>query len=251
MGQAAASGLKQVKKLRFLLCILVMTLAILGSCLQPILTEWNKFHKFPPGFHLTVFLQSAASATPAALLPILAALPFSASYLNDLKTKFIDLFLIRSRYRNYLWGRLMVCWLTGAAVGLLAGLLARSVLLIMIFWEKGENFAAGADAETRCMMTCLLLALSGGFWSVTGMTLSTFFESRYIASAGPFVFYYMLVILCKRYLPDWVFLDPGQWLAPNELWPYKQWGPAILMAELTLLCSLLFYWKAGRRLRSI
>ena len=92
--------------------------------------------------------------------------------------------------------------------------------------------------------------MMGGFWAVVGMTMSTFMESKYIAYASPFAIYYLLVILCERYLPDMFIIYPKVW-TNLEVWPYGWGGVILFLVELTLLFMFIFAFRAERRLQQI
>lgn len=63
---------------------------------------------------LLLFLQEALSSdTMALVLPIVAALPFTASYFDDLHSGFIKAYLPRCGSRNYIAGKLTACALAG------------------------------------------------------------------------------------------------------------------------------------------
>ena len=89
------------------------------------------------------------------------------------------------------------------------------------------------DAETvsigKLIELCILLFFNGGFWSITGMTLSSFMESKYISYTYPFIIYYLLVILCERYLPNPLLLYPPNWTNPDV-------RPSVLPSTTTPPC---------------
>ena len=96
----------------------------------------------------------------------------------------------------------------------------------------------------------MLMFCNGGLWAVIGITISSLMESKYVAYASPFVIYYLLVILCERYIPEAYLLYPPNWTNPG-VWPYGAWGAAIILLELSLVFCILFIIRAGRRLREL
>lgn len=85
---------------------------------------------------------------------------------------------------------------------------------------------------------------------MVGMMMSTFMESKYIAYASPFIIYYLLIILCKRYIPKAYIISPQSW-AESSMWPFEWFGSVILIVGLVLLSSALFAFRAERRLRQL
>lgn len=113
-----------------------------------------------------------------------------------------------------------------------------------------EQVAEKGTTAAQIWPTLVLMFLNGGLWAVVGMTMSTLMESKYIAYCSPFVIYYLLVILCERYIPDAFLLYPPNWVKP-DLWPYGAWGAGIFLLEVTVLFGILFVFRAGRRLREL
>ena len=92
---------------------------------------------------------------------------------------------------------------------------------------------------------------SGALWSILGMTFAAMTNSRFMAYASPFVLYYVLIILHERYFPDLFVLYPKEWLNPQSKWMFGDWGVVLLVMELLILASILFYLVGRKRLESI
>ena len=250
MKNGIESGLRQGLGVRLVLGVLGMAILIGLASMQSLVRALRGMDKIMEGFHTDFVLKAIRADTVLSFLPVFAVLPFAASYLEDIKSKFARFFLVRSSYRVYLLSRLSVCFLCGGLV-VAGGAVLAWAGAALVFIPK--EFAAQEPPETYLELTktISLLFLNGGLWAVVGMALSTLMESKYIAYASPFVLYYLLVILCERYFPDWFLLYPMEWVNPSKLWPLGYWGPAVLMMELTALFSMLFIWRAGRRLREL
>lgn len=203
----------------------------------------------PNGYH-TEFVQNALrSNTLASFIPIFAVLPYTASYIDDIKSKLTRFFLIRTDYTTYLVSRILVCFLSGGLVIATGTLLAWGISALL-FLPMEKEAEAPSEATALLLKTCWLLFLNGGLWAVVGMTMSTIMESKYIAYASPFIVYYLLVILYERYFPDAWLLYPKNWLDP-EIWPFGIWSAALFLLELTCLCGLVFYVRGKRRLEAL
>lgn len=243
------SGLYQAHTPKFYLSALsVLVLVYLGST-EALLRAVQGRAFLPAGFHNIFLHQALASETVVSFLPILAILPFSGTYVDDLKSKFARFYLIRIDYSSYLWSRIAVCFLCGGGV-IFAGCLLSWGLSALLFLPVEQAAEGGAMAAASIWPTLALFFLTGGAWAVAGMAMSSLMESKYIAYASPFVIYYILVILCERYFPDVFLLYPPNWTNP-EVWPHGAWDAAISLIALTLIFSILFVIRAGRRLREL
>lgn len=249
MKGAIHSGLRQAWNIRTLL-VPVMTVAVMLVCsIDPVLRTDRGGGGFYAGFHSVLLLQTIQSDALAAFLPILAALPFSASFVEDVQSKFARYFLIRSTYRRYAVSRVAVAFLTGGLAVTLGILLfwgASAAVLIPL--EEPSTLMEAPSRQIGEML--LLIFLNGGLGSVVGLSLSTLMESKYIAYCSPFVLYYLLVILYERYFGELFLIYPRNWVKP-ELWPHGCWGAGIFLLAITLIFALLFTFRAGRRLRQL
>lgn len=235
--------------MRTVLGIFSMVALIFLSSIETLLQLFPVTFLQPVGYH-TIFVQNALqSNTIEPFIPILAVLPFSASYIDDAKSKFARFILIRTNYSTYLVDRILVCFFSGGLVIVTGTLLAwgASALLFLPMEKVAE---ASSEASAILLKTCVLLFLNGGLWAVMGMTMSTIMESKYISYASPFIVYYLLVILYERYFPNAWLLYPKNWLDP-EIWPYGVGSAAVFLLELTLLCGLVFYIRGKRRLEKL
>ena len=235
---------------RIIIAIVGMALLIYLASTEALLKVIRGEEGLAEGFHTTLVLNAIHSDVIASFIPIFTVIPFSARYLEDIENKYALFFLIRSSYRIYLTNRLMKCFLSGGLVASGGALLAWYGAAFT-FIPKEIALKEPPKTYLDLLKTIELLFFCGGFWAIVGMALSTTMESKYIAYASPFVLYYLLVILCERYFPDWFLLYPMEWVNPSKLWPLGYWGPAVLMMELTALFSMLFIWRAGRRLREL
>ena len=241
---------RQFMNIRMTLGIISMIILVFLSSTDTLLQLFPVISLQPSHYHAEFVLNALRSDTLAPFIPILAVLPFTASYIDDVKSRFARFFLIRTGYTTYLANRIVVCFLSGGFVIATGALLAWGIsALLFLPMEK----AAQAPFESTALLlkTLGLLFLNGGLWAVVGMTMSTLMESKYIAYASPFVIYYLLVILYERYFPDCFLICPREWVTPSNLWPLGFGGPAILMIELTILFAFIFVFRAGRRLREL
>lgn len=205
------------------------------------------------GFHTSIVLNALRSNSISFFTPIVAALPMSATYIDDLKSNYIRFYLFRTSRRSYIIGRICSSFISGGSV-LLFGILVAFEISTLVFlpMETIADVNAGKIAGLKDVIrSSLLLFLSGGFWALLGLAMSTLMESKYIAYVSPFILYYLLVILHERYFTSLFVLSPKEWLVPSDKWFLGSWGPAVIVLELTLLAAMLFAINAERRLRQL
>lgn len=249
MHKACFTGIHQIAPHKCIISILGFGTLVFFSSMDTLIQVFPATFLQPNDYHTNFVLNALRSNTLVPFVPILAVLPYAASYIDDIKSKFARFFLIRTEYVTYLTSRILVCFLSGGLVIVTGTLLAWGVsALLFLPMEK----AAEAPSETTDLLlkTCVLLFLNGGLWAVLGMTMSTVMESKYIAYCSPFIVYYLLVILYERYFPNAWLLYPKNWLNP-EIWPYGIGGAALFLLELTFLCGLVFYIRGKRRLEQL
>lgn len=219
------------------------------SFLQPVLNTVQQRGIFQQGYHQELFTVAISSDALSAFLPVLAAVPLSAGYLDDIKSKFARFFIIRGGYARYLISIFIACYSLGG-FAVLVGTLSAYGLTTLVFLPLERVAENPPDLVAQIRQQFFLLFLNGGLWAVLGMTMSTVMESKYIAYCSPFIVYYLLVILYERYFPNAWLLYPKNWLNP-EIWPYGIGGAALFLLELTFLCSLVFYVRGKRRLQQL
>lgn len=205
------------------------------------------------GFHGNMILTALSSDTIIMIFPIVSALPFTASYIDDIKSGFVKEYLPRIGRADYIKGKLIACIISGGTV-FMAGVLLAYGIAALIFSPMEAALAADMEDPQyllQMIRQCSLYFCSGAFWSLTGITLSAVTGSKYMAYASPFIIYYVLIILCERYFKALYILYPKEWLSPSEYWPLGNWSVVLWVLELSALCSLYFYLIAKRRLTKL
>ena len=227
MKRAICAGLRQAILSRaFLISTLGAALIPLLSSVQGILAGFRSAELLSPGYHSDLIMGALSSEAMALALPILAALPYTASFIDDVKSGFIKEYLPRTTVPQYIAGKAAACAVSGGLT-----------LALGIFIAYG--FAA------------LMFFASGAFWSLTGMTFAALTDSKYMAYASPFVLFYLLIILYERYFDKLFVLYPREWLNPSPRWVFGRIGVAVLLIEFSLLMALAFAYAAKRRLERI
>ena len=233
----------------FLLAVTATIGLTCASFLQPILYTMQQGGPVQQGYHEELITTALSADMLSAFLPVLAAIPLSAGYLDDIKSKFACFFVIRVGYIRYLVGIFLACYSLGGAA-ILLGTLSAYGITTLIFLPLERVVENPPDLGMQIVQQFILLFLNGGLWAVAGMTMSAIMESKYIAYTSPFIVYYLLFILYERYFPSAWLLNPKKWLTP-EIWPYGIGSAALFLLELTFLCGLLFYIRGKRRLEQL
>ena len=237
----------------FLLSLGGTAAVIFLSSIKAIVTAFRSETLLVFGYHHDFIASALGSDGMTLALPLLAALPFTAAFLDDLKSGFLKEYLPRTTPTGYLLGRIIGCLLSGALALCLGVFLAYGVaVLLFLPMERAPTDPALIGTLIRELRQTLeLMACSGALWSAVGLLLGTVTGSKYMAYASPFVLYYVLIILHERYLPDLFILYPKEWIAPSAHWQFGVTGVLLLVGELTVLASLGFFVAAGRRLRQL
>ena len=173
--------------------------------------------------HIFTMVQKAFCAKPVCyLLPVIAVLPWSDSFLREWKSGYLKAVLPRIGRRAYVEIKI----LTVAGGGILAVWLAAIVVtfgsfLVCFPQEKAGGIAAEpvqmlAATVLRCSLVGASFASLGGICGILG-------GSADMAFGIPLVVYYFCMILKERYFPDALWLYPPQWISGAARWG-GTWG---------------------------
>ena len=237
----------------FIISTVGTALILLLSSVQGILSAFRSAELLSPGFHSDLIMGALSSEAMALALPILAALPYTASFIDDVKSGFIKEYLPRTTVPRYIAGKAVGCAVSGGltlALGIFIayGFAALMFLPMEAYPKAGETVP---NYFGNLLETALMFFASGAFWSLTGMTFAALTDSKYMAYASPFVLFYLLIILYERYFDKLFVLYPREWLNPSPRWMFGKVGVAVLLTEFSVLMALAFAYAAKRRLERI
>lgn len=233
--------------------ILSATVVLLLSTVQDVLLVFRSEELLQNGFHHTCVMNALTSDAMTLALPIIAALPFTSSFIDDIKSGFVKEYLPRTTKSGYLLGKIFGSLVSGG-LSVSLGVLLGYLVAALVFSPMEAALEPGAAARPyfeELMGKALLFFCSGAFWSLVGLTLATLTNSRYMAYASPFVLYYVLIILYERYFDTLYVLYPKEWTNPSEFWMWGNAGVVLLLLELSVISGLLFFHAAKRRLEQI
>jgi len=254
MKRAIFAGLRQAIFSRgFIISAAGTALILLLSSVQGILAGFRSAELLSPGFHSDLVMSALSSEAMALTLPILCALPYTASFIDDVKSGFIKEYLPRTTVSRYIAGKAAGCAVSGGLT-LSLGIFITYGFAALMFLPMEAYPKAGETVPNyfgNLMETALMFFASGAFWSLTGMTFAALTDSKYMAYASPFVLFYLLIILYERYFDKLFVLYPREWLNPSSRWVFGKIGVAVLLIEFSLLMALAFAYAAKRRLERI
>lgn len=203
------------------------------------------------------------SVTPVfSILPVIAALPFATGFGSDWRSGMAVSMTLRCGSRRFLRSKLVSCALSGG-LALAGGMLlfalfvngwfqrdyasVAQMLADMPFCDVLDGGTAGSIQFYGVFV--LLQFLAGAFWATAALAVSAFLPSPSLTLCAPLVLY-RLAEAASAWLPGWaspVLLQTGS----AGLGAWQTLCAAVGAFGLLLaLCAGLFWWRAGRRLRS-
>ena len=254
MSHTLTASLKQaLLSLGFLIAFTGVVVVLLLAAFEDMLSAFRSAELLSPGFHSDLIMGALSSDAMALALPILAALPYTASFIDDVKSGFIKEYLPRTTVPRYIAGKAVGCAVSGGLT-LSLGIFIAYGFAALMFLPMEAYPKAGETVPNyfgNLMETALMFFASGAFWSLTGMTFAALTDSKYMTYASPFVLFYLLIILYERYFDKLFVLYPREWLSPSSRWMFGKVGVAVLLIEFSLLMALAFAYAAKRRLERI
>ena len=246
--------------------------AFLGGFEQMLPVFQGQFTKtgLDEGYVVQLVFTALSSDVVLLVLPILCALPFTAAFLDDYKSRFIRTYLPRAGKKNYVNAKVAATAISGGLT-LFIGVILVFCLFALLFLPM-ETPAEAPEmsgyemqmAETdeavditaqqnfvELMSRAFVFFLCGCFWSLTGAWLATLTMSKYMAYASPFILYYVLVILSERYFKNLYVLNPQEWVNPVSDWVGGTWGVALFVTELIIAAGFLYGCIIERKLQDV
>ena len=237
----------------FLIGVIGMVLVIGLSSMESIIEAARSTEPLQNGYHAQLILTALSTDWVTLGIPILCSLPFTAAFVDDVKSGYIKPYLHRAGLKQYIRGKLTACGLSGGLV-LLTGILLAYGLSALVFTPAELALTKEEVAQpylAKVLLASFTLFLSGALWSLVGFTFAALTMSKYMAYASPFIIYYVLIILHERYFEKLYVLYPKEWLSPSDFWVMGSFGVMLLLAELIAVVALAFAYAAKRRLAHV
>ena len=106
MSHTLTASLKQaLLSLGFLIAFTGVVVVLLLAAFEDMLSAFRSAELLSPGFHSDLIMGALSSDAMALALPILAALPYTASFIDDVKSGFIKEYLPRTTVPRYIAGK--------------------------------------------------------------------------------------------------------------------------------------------------
>ena len=152
----------------FLIGAVGLVLVIALSSLEGIINAARSTTPLQNGFHGQIVMTALSSNWVTLAIPILCALPFTAAFVDDIKSGFIKQYLHRTNIKQYIKAKIIACGLSGGLV-LLAGIITAYFLSYLVFtpMEFALEVECGcpavfctASSHSRCSVVfrCILVA---------------------------------------------------------------------------------------------
>lgn len=200
------------------------------------------------------------------LAPMINALPYAASYVNDLNSGMLRIRITRcKRLKEYVFAKFGTTFISGA----LSMIVPIGIYIIIVVSICGEYrfseemkspLEAGIFAPllsfgggvTFFIAQLIMVGMFGGIWSCVGLTVSAWIANKYVAMTSPFILYYFFMWTAQ--MLEIRLLDPSEliYLTPAfQLTPYMGilMITAVPIIEIIVLYTL-FYNGVRRRLIS-
>ncbi|MDE6312294.1 MAG: ABC transporter permease [Lachnospiraceae bacterium] len=202
----------------FLAATVFSIAAILFGTVWPDTTETLETGQF-----LAMEQKALCSKVVYFLMPVAAVLPWSDSFLSEMKGGFLKSSLSRQNRRVYTESKVMVVAFGSFLVWIASGMLVLFFQFLLFFplEKKGViTFAMVWEMITILLRCGLLSAILG---SISGIC-AILSKSAYLSFGFPFVGYYFCIILQERYFPQTMWLYPPQWICGDAGWGAHQEG---------------------------
>lgn len=134
----------------FLFGTLGLVLVVILSSVESVIMLTRFDHHIPYGYHAQFIMEAFASDWFTLALPILCALPFTAAFVDDIKSGYIKPYLHRTTIGQYIKSKLAACALSGG-LALFAGAVLSYALAALVFapmelapdeWEVAQPWFA-------------------------------------------------------------------------------------------------------------
>ena len=201
------------------------------------------------GYHRELLLNALGSDIILFAVPILAAIPYTTAFTDDVKSGYLKPYLTRTSVTRYILGKGIGAAVSGG-LALVLGILTALGIFMLVF-SPIEVYGEWA-VESKIpdiVLRCFLFFLSGAMWASVGLLASSLTQNVYLAYAAPFIFYYVLIILQERYFRTTFMLNPKNYLTMQGAWPLEGKSAALTLFMLVLILQLVFYMTAQTELR--
>lgn len=188
--------------------------------------------------------------------PLLAILPYSASYLEERNLNFYYFVTSRTSYTKYTWTKFVVNFLIGGLAIFIPEFIFYTVISLVFKNEVLPSFVFkpigflssvfSTHPELYIWVTFATHFLLGACFASIALGLSCFVKPKIVVYVAPFLFYIISGFLFEAIF-NFVSLSPLQWFAMM----YNTVNPGILYGSVIglILLSLMVYTMRTRMVR--
>lgn len=169
------------------------------------------------GSFLGLEKEALFSRTAGFLLPVIAVLPWSDSFLEEWKGGFLKSSLPRTGRKTYVENKIFTVAL-GSFLAWMAAGIAVLFCFFVIFLPLEKRGTVPAEAIWELLFAMIRGGLVASILGSLGGLCGVLSGSVYMAYGLPFVGYYFCMILYERYFQNAFWLYPREWLAANGSW---------------------------------
>ena len=167
MSHTLTASLKQaLLSLGFLIAFTGVVVVLLLAAFEDMLSAFRSAELLSPGYHSDLIMGALSSDAMALALPILAALPYTASFIDDVKSGFIKEYLPRTTVPRYIAGKAVGCAVSGG-LALTLGIFIAYGFAALMFLPMEAYPKAGETVPNyfgNLIETALMFFASGAFW---------------------------------------------------------------------------------------
>ena len=201
------------------------------------------------GYHRELLLNALGSDIILFAVPILAAIPYTTAFTDDVKSGYLKPYLTRTSVSRYILGKGIGAAVSGGLALVLGILTALGIFFLVFAPIEVYGEYAVKSLIPDILLRLVLFFLSGALWASVGLLASSLTQNVYLAYAAPFIFYYVLIILQERYFRTTFMLNPKNYLTMEGAWPLQGKSAALTLLMLVVILQLVFYMTAQTELR--
>ncbi|PEI67983.1 membrane-spanning protein, partial [Bacillus wiedmannii] len=198
------------RKSTLVVLVIVLLIAVFEVLTNSVIyLDGNDFWDYPMGSYSWWFIyhQNIYQSILSVLFPLLVSLGYSDSYIEDIKSGFLNNVLIRQYKSKYLVNKFLVNFIVGGIivfVPLVVNLLLYLILVpnidLNVFFGSVlvQNFFPDLYIDypfIHVMFKIFIFILYGGTFASIGLASSIFIKNRYVVVIIPFLIYTLLDVV--------------------------------------------------------
>lgn len=191
------------------------------------------------------------------VFPLVASLPYSSSYLSDVKSGYVKTIFIKTKKVYYFSAKLLAVFLSGGTAVLLPlniNLLLTALCVpavipdisVGIFPVFGDGFAAAlyyTHPFIYILIYDLIIFVTSGVLACTALAFSHFIKYKYVVMLSPFLLF-MAISFGSSMISEKNPLNISEWILPFQ--QYQNLNLFIVIMELLMIfciSSFIYFFK--------